>query len=55
MAVFEEEGKMYAVPIGSKSGDSIRSTDEMFFIQDPRELYRHWPRGYLGVDRETSK
>ena len=44
MAVFEQEGKTYAVPIGSQSGDSYQIySDEMFFIQDPRELYKHWP------------
>jgi hypothetical protein len=44
MAVFEQEGKAYAVPIGSNSGDSYQIySDEMFFIQDPRELYKHWP------------
>src|ERR1700720_5060585 len=33
MAVFEQEGKAYAVPIGSKSGDSYQIySDEMFFI-----------------------
>ena len=43
MAVFELEGKTYAVPIGSKTGDSYKIySDEMFFIQDPRELYKHW-------------
>jgi hypothetical protein len=44
MAVFEQEGKTYAVPIGSQTGDSCQIySDEMFFIQDPRELYKHWP------------
>ena len=44
MAVFEQEGKAYAVPIGSQTGDSYQIySDEMFFIQDPRELYKHWP------------
>lgn len=44
MAVFEQEGKTYAVPIGSKTGDSYQIySDEMFFIQDPHELYKHWP------------
>ena len=44
MAVFEQEGKVYAVPIGSQTGDSYHIySDEMFFIQDPRELYKHWP------------
>ncbi len=44
MAVFEQEGKTYSVPIGSQTGDSYQIySDEMFFIQDPRELYKHWP------------
>src|SRR6476646_6005149 len=44
MAVFEQEGKTYAVPIGSQTGESYQIySDEMFFIQDPRELYKHWP------------
>lgn len=44
MAVFDQEGKSYAVPIGSQTGDSYQIySDEMFFIQDPRELYKHWP------------
>jgi hypothetical protein len=44
MAVFEQEGKTYAVPVGSQSGDTYQIySDEMFFVQDPRELYKHWP------------
>jgi hypothetical protein len=44
LAVFEQEGKTFAVPIGSQTGDSYQIySDEMFFIQDPRDLYKHWP------------
>ncbi|MGH9503626.1 MAG: hypothetical protein ACRD20_12315 [Terriglobales bacterium] len=44
MAVFEVDGKAYAVPIGSHTGDSYQIySDEMFFIQDPHDLYKHWP------------
>ena len=44
MTGFEQEGKTYAVPIGSQTGDSYQIySDEMFFVQDPRELYKHWP------------
>jgi hypothetical protein len=44
MAVFDQDGKTYAVPIGSQTGNSYQIySDEMFFIQDPRELYKHWP------------
>lgn len=44
MAVFEQDGQSYAFPIGSvKDGNYQIYSDEMLYIQDPRELYRHWP------------
>lgn len=44
MAVFEKEGKSFSVPIGVVEGDSYQIfADEMLFIEDPRELYKHWP------------
>jgi len=44
LARFELNGKPYAVPIGAeKDGDYKIYSDEMFFIQDPHELYKHWP------------
>jgi hypothetical protein len=44
MAVFDLEGKSYAVPIGAKQGEDYRIyADDIFFIQDPHELYKHWP------------
>jgi hypothetical protein len=44
MAVFEQDGKTYAVPVGTYTGDSYQIySDEIFYIQDPRELYKHWP------------
>lgn len=44
MAVFELEGKHYSVPIGAVQGGSYQIySDEIFYIQDPRELYKHWP------------
>jgi len=43
MAVFSEDGKDFAVPIGFvKNGDYKIYSDEMFYIQDPHELYKHW-------------
>lgn len=43
MAVFDQNGNHYAVPIGMElSGDYQIYADEMFFIQDPKELYKHW-------------
>lgn len=44
MAVFENNGKAYAFPIGSVKGVDYRIySDEMLYIQDPHELYKHWP------------
>jgi hypothetical protein len=44
MAVFQKDGKDCAVPIGlENNGDYQIYSDEMLYIQDPRELYRHWP------------
>jgi len=44
IAVFEKEGKSYAVPIGFESeGEYKIYSDEMFFVEDPHELYKHWP------------
>ena len=44
MAMFEKDGKTYAFPIGSvEDGDYRIYSDEMLYIQDPHELYKHWP------------
>ena len=44
MAVFMKEGKSYAVPIGFETEGQYKIySDEMFFIEDPRDLYKHWP------------
>jgi hypothetical protein len=42
--VFQKEGKNYAVPIGLESDGQYKIySDEMFYIEDPHELYQHWP------------
>jgi hypothetical protein len=44
MAVFQREGKVYAVPIGFEADQQYKIySDEMFFVEDPRDLYKHWP------------
>jgi hypothetical protein len=44
LAVFQQDGKNFAFPIGlERQGDYRIYADEMLFIQDPRELYKHWP------------
>jgi len=43
MAVFEQEGATYAVPIGFEAEEQYKIySDEMFFIEDPHDLYKHW-------------
>ncbi len=44
MARFALEGKDYAAPIGAEKGSDFKIySDEMFFIEDPHDLYKHWP------------
>ena len=44
MAVFQEDRKDYAFPIGSvRAGIYKIYSDNMLYIQDPHELYKHWP------------
>jgi hypothetical protein len=44
MAVFEKDGKPYAFSIGSvKDGTYKFYSDDMLFIEDPHDLYKHWP------------
>jgi hypothetical protein len=44
MAVFSNGGKTYVFAIGVlKDNEYHFSSDEMLFIQDPHELYKHWP------------
>ena len=43
LAGFEKDGKTYAVPIGTAKGSDYQIySDEMLYIQDPHELYKHW-------------
>jgi hypothetical protein len=43
IAVFEKDGKSYAVPIGFESDGQYKIySDEMFYVEDPHELYKHW-------------
>jgi hypothetical protein len=44
MAVFSLDGKAYAVPVGAQKGSDFKIySDDAFFIEDPHELYKHWP------------
>jgi len=44
LAIFEQSGRVYAAPIGTANrGDYKFYSDDMFFIEDPHQLYKHWP------------
>lgn len=44
LATFQLDGKSYATPIGSEQGSDYKFfSDELLYIQDPHELYKHWP------------
>ncbi len=44
LAIFKEGGKDYAVPVGTEhNGDYEFYADEMFFYEDPHELFNFWP------------
>jgi hypothetical protein len=44
LAIFSRDGKSYAVPIGAdKDGDFKLRAADIFFLEDPHELYKHWP------------
>jgi hypothetical protein len=44
MATFEQDGKIYAVQVGTEEGSEYKIfSDGMLFIEDPHELYKHWP------------
>lgn len=57
MAIFEKDGKHYAVPIGYEAeGEYKIYSDEIFFIEDPHDLYKHWsPDVWQAVEQHQVK
>lgn len=57
LAVFRDNGKSYATPIGNdKNGDFKFYSDDMFFIEDPHQLYSHWPAEFWqAIDQHKVK
>lgn len=44
LAVFDKDGRSYAVPIGTESGGSFQIyADQIFFYENPNQLYHFWP------------
>jgi hypothetical protein len=57
MAVFEKDGKRYAFPIGTEENGTYHIySDDILFIQDPRDLYKHWsPDVWKAIDNHEVK
>jgi hypothetical protein len=57
MAVFEQEGKPFAVSIGTLTDKSYSIySDYYFFYEDPHELYKHWPQDmWQAIDQHQVK
>ena len=57
MALFEKDGKTYAVPIGFEAEEQYTIySDEMFYVEDPHDLYKHWPQDvWQAVDQHEMK
>ena len=57
LAVFEQGGQTYAFPIGSIKQDNPRIySDEILYIQDPHQLYKHWPADiWQAIDQHQVK
>jgi hypothetical protein len=57
MAVFQKDGKSYAVPIGFEADEQYTIySDEMLFIEDPHQLYKHWSADvWQAVDQHEVK
>jgi hypothetical protein len=57
MAVFQKEGKSFAVPIGFESDGQYKIySDEMFYVEDPHDLYKHWPADvWQGIEQHEVK
>jgi len=57
VATFEKEGHSYAVPIGFETEGQYKIySDEMFYVEDPHELYKHWPADvWQAVEQHEAK
>jgi hypothetical protein len=56
LAVFKDGGKSYATPIANERGGDIKFySDDMFFIEDPHQLY-NWPADlWQAIDQHQVK
>jgi hypothetical protein len=44
VATFDKDGHSFAVPVGFENDGQYKIySDEMFYVEDPHDLYKHWP------------
>ncbi len=57
MAVFSKEGRSYAFPVGAVKGQDYNLyIDDLLYIQDPHQLYQHWPpETWQAIERHEVK
>lgn len=59
MAVFEKAGEngTFAAAFGTNTGDDFTFTaNDLFFLDDPHELYKHWPADvWSAIDQHEAK
>jgi hypothetical protein len=57
MAIFEKDKKQFAFPIGVVTGSDYKIySDDMLFIQNPHDLYKHWPTDvWESIDKHEVK
>ena len=57
LALFDGAGRHYATPIGTKQGADYKLySDDMLFIEDPHQLYKHWPASiWQDIDQHQVK
>jgi hypothetical protein len=58
LGVFQQDGKSYAAPIGTDKGNDYYQfyVNDMLFIQDPHDLYKHWPADvWQAIDQHQVK
>lgn len=59
LAVFHpnEDSKTYAAPIGgNRGGDYTLYVNDTFYLEDPHQLYKHWPQDiWTAIDQHQAK
>ena len=57
VALFQKDGHDFAVPIGFESEGQYKIySDEMFYVEDPHDLYKHWPADvWQGIQQHEVK